>query len=114
MFKSVFLLLICIVCFFSGCANPSTYYWGEYEDQIYKMYNAPDKAMAEAQIEVLELDIEKARAKAKPLAPGVRAHMGVLFFQLGRYDEAKQAFEAEKVAFPESAQMMDRFIDQLK
>lgn len=112
MFKKV--SQVCITCFFFGCANPSTYYWGKYENQIYKMYVVPEQAMAEAQVEVLELDIEKARSKDKPLAPGVRAHLGFLYFQLGRYDEARQAFEAEKVAFPESAKLMDRFILKLK
>ena len=81
--------------------------------QLYEMYNAPDKALAEAQIEVLELDIEKARSKNKPLAPGVRAHMGFLYYQLGRLNEARQAFEAEKSAFPESAKLMDVFIAKL-
>lgn len=78
------------------------------------MYEAPDQAMAEAQIEKLEHDMEIASSKDKPLAPGVRAHMGFLYFQLGRHDEARQAFTDEKTAFPESAQLMDRFIKKLK
>lgn len=77
------------------------------------MYEAPDQGTAESQIEILELDIEKARSKNQPLAPGIRAHMGFLYFQLGQYEQARQAFEAEKVAFPESAKLMNRFIGKL-
>lgn len=99
----------------SGCATKeSIYAWGSYEEQLYLMYKKPEQAAAEAQIERLEADLELARAEDKPLPPGMRAHMGFMYFQLGRYDEAKQAFEAEKVAFPESSRLMDRFIDQLK
>ncbi len=77
------------------------------------MYAAPDEATAIAQIQTLELDIEKARSKNKPLPPGMRAHMGFLYFQLARHDEARLAFEAEKTAFPESTKLMDRFIAKL-
>lgn len=100
---------------FVGCTTTeSTYYWGEYEEQVYLTYEAPDQATAEAQIERLELDMEIASSKNKPLPPGMRAHMGFLYFQLGRHDEARQAFIDEKTAFPESSKLMDRFIKKLK
>jgi hypothetical protein len=38
--------------------------------------------------------------------------MGFLYYQVGRYDEAKAAFTAEKASFPESTQMMDRLINR--
>ena len=107
------LLSLSVVVFLAGCATPTTYYWGEYEEQVYVMYVAPDQGTAAEQIEVLELDLEKAGSKNQQLAPGIRAHMGFLYYQLGRQDEARQAFEAEKQAFPESAQLMDRFIRKL-
>jgi hypothetical protein len=106
-------LLLGLLILLSGCATPTTYHWGEYEEQVYVMYAAPDQGTVASQLDVLELDIEKARLKNQPLAPGIRAHMGFLYFQAGRNDEARQAFEAEKAAFPESAQLMDRFIGKL-
>jgi len=109
----IIILSFAAVLFFSGCMQSTAYHWGDYEEQVYRMYAVPDKATAAAQIDVFELDIEKARSTGKPLAPGVRAHMGYLYFQLGRHDEARQAFEAEKLAFPESAQLMDRFIQKI-
>ncbi len=97
----------------SGCASPSLYYWGSYENQIYKMYNEPGEMPPERQVELMEADIERARSKDKPLPPGFEAHLGFLYFQLGKFDLAKQSFEAEKAAFPESSVLMDRFIKKL-
>lgn len=98
----------------TGCTSSrGLYYWGSYESQIYKMYNDPGEAPAERQVEVLEADIERARSKGQPLPPGYRAHLGYLYFQLGKYELARQSFEAEKAAFPESTVLMDRFIKKL-
>jgi len=99
----------------SGCASSrSLYYWGSYEGQVYSMYNDPGEAPAERQIEMMEADIEKARSKGKPLPPGFRAHLGMLYYQTGRFDLARQSFESEKSSFPESTVLMDRFIKRLE
>ena len=80
------LALFSTLFFLGGCKNPSIYYWGNYEEQIYGMYAAPDQVTAEAQIDVLLADQEKARSKNKPLPPGFHAHLGFLYFQLGRIE----------------------------
>jgi len=98
-----------------GCASSKQlYYWGHYEQNIYDMYTAPDKATAEAQVEEMEADFERARSAGKPLHPGFQAHLGFLYFQLGKFDLARRSFESEKVAFPESTVLMDRFIKKLE
>lgn len=57
-----------------GCAgSKSLYYWGHYEQNVYDMYIVPDEATAEAQVEEMEADFEKARAAGKPLHPGFQA-----------------------------------------
>lgn len=102
-------LLLC------GCASSkSLYYWGHYEQNVYDMFIAPDEATAEAQVEEMEADFEKARSLGKPLPPGFQAHLGFLYFQLGKLDPARRSFESEKAAFPESAVLMDRFIMKLE
>lgn len=78
------------------------------------MYCVPGETPPERQLERMEADIEIARSKGLPLPPGFRAHMGYLYFQTGNYDLAEQSFEAEKAAFPESAKLMDRFIEKMK
>ncbi|MFT4902199.1 MAG: hypothetical protein ACI81V_001484 [Lentimonas sp.] len=106
------ILLLAAMCLLSGCMKTTAYYWGDYEEQVYQMYAAPDQASALVQLEALEGDLQKAASLDQPLPPGMRAHMGFLYYQLNRYDEARAAFAAEKSAFPESALMMERFIDK--
>lgn len=97
----------------SGCASQSLYQWGSYEDQIYAMYREDSKVPFETQIEKLEADYQKARAGSKPMPPGYHAHLGYLYFNVGKKDMALQSFNTEKALFPESAQYMDRLIARL-
>jgi hypothetical protein len=103
------LMLIGLVLL-SGCATPTLYSWGHYEDLVYICYRAPDKAPPERQVELLEKDLEEARAKNKQVPPGFHAHLGQLYFQLGRTDDAKREFALEKAQFPESTVFMDRLL----
>ncbi len=99
----------------AGCTSQKPlYYWGSYEQNVYDMYIVPDKATAEKQVEDLEADFERARSAGRPVPPGFQAHLGHLYFQLGKLDLARRAFESEKAAFPESAVLMDRFIKKLE
>lgn len=97
----------------TGCAAPSLYSWGHYEAVIYATYAKPGAVPPERQIELLEQDYQKARSENKPVPPGFHAHLGYLYFQLGRLDEARREFETEKARFPESAVFMDRLLARL-
>lgn len=97
-----------------GCGTPKTiYYWGSYEPLVYTMYATPGKATPEVQVAKLEEDFQKARAKNQPVPPGFHAHLGYLYVQLGKGDQARQEFETEKASFPESAVFMDRLLGNL-
>lgn len=112
---AVFMAAVVAALLSGGCASsPNLYSWGHYEQNVYDMYVAPDKATAEIQVEQMEADIERARSKGQALPPGFQAHLGYLYFQLGKPDLARRSFESEKVAFPESAVLMDRFINKLE
>jgi hypothetical protein len=67
----------------------------------------------ERQVELLEADYQKARSENKAIPPGFHAHLGHLYYQLGKQDQARQEFEAEKGQFPESAVLMDRMLANL-
>lgn len=108
------LALLPVVALLTGCASPNIYQWGHYEDVIYTTYSEPGKTPPEKQIEVLEQDYQKARAKNKPVPPGFHAQLGYLYFQIGKTDQAKQEFETEKANFPESAVFMDRMLANLQ
>lgn len=96
----------------TGCASThrGLYEWGSYENQVYAMYADSGKTSPQEQIAKLESDLEKARAANRAVPPGFRAHLGYLYFQTGRLDQAIAAFEAEKHLFPESRPYMDRLI----
>ena len=97
----------------AGCASRTLYTWGHYENLIYASYAAPGKMSPEMQVEKLEEDYQKARAANKRMPPGWHAHLGHLYFQLGKLDQAKQELETEKAEFPESAMFVDRMLANL-
>lgn len=98
---------------FAGCQSPDIYYWGHYENLVYVMYAKPDKVPPEKQAEVMEADLQKAIAANKPVPPGFHAHLGYVYYQLGKLDLAQQEFETEKKQFPESTVFMDRMLANL-
>jgi hypothetical protein len=109
---------LCALLLFTlvGCAAPkqSLYQWGDYESQVYSLYNDPGKSPIEAQIEKLEADYQTARSTNKAVPPGFHAHLGYLCFQTGKGDQAVQSFQTEKTLFPESAVYMDRILAKVK
>jgi hypothetical protein len=113
--KSSFLILL-TVAILAGCVHkkPLLYEWGSYEEQVYAMYSDTGKVPIEKQLEDLERDYQKARATNRPVPPGYHAHVGYLYFQLGKADQAVQSFETEKLLFPESTLYMDRLIARIK
>lgn len=108
-----YLSLLLLAVMAAGCAQPTIYSWGHYEDLIYVSYAKPGKLPPEGQIEKLEADYQKARSQNKPVPPGFHAHLGNLYYQVGKTDQARQEFETEKTQFPESTVFMDRLIASL-
>ena len=106
-------LLLAMAVLLIGCAEPTIYSWGRYEDVVYTTYAAPDKMPPERQVELLEEDYQKARSENKRVPVGFHAHLGYLYAQLGKMDAARQEFETEKAQFPESAVFMDRLLNNL-
>ena len=105
--------LLALLVLLTGCAAPTTYLWGHYEGVVYATYAAPGAMPPERQIELLERDYQEARSQDKPVPPGFHAHLGYLYYQIGRTTEARREFETEKAKFPESAVFMDRLLANL-
>ena len=61
----------------------------------------------------MEAHTEKARAANAALPPGFRAHLGMLKLSAGAADQARQMWQAEKLAFPESTPYMDQLLKRL-
>lgn len=91
----------------SGCVTrpEPLYYWGDYQGQVYGSLKG--EKSPEEQIQNLEAEMEKARAKGKALPPGYHAHLAMLYGKTGQTDRLQTHLEAEKAQFPESAAFMD-------
>lgn len=98
-----------------GCATQQThlYTWGSYEELIYASYAPAGNMPPERQVEALGQDFQKARAANQRLPPGWHAHLGYLYFELGKQDLARQELLTEKAEFPESAVFADRLLANL-
>ena len=97
-----------------GCAaTPTLYHWGSYENLIYASYVAPGKIAPETAVEKLEQDRQQALAAHRRMPPGWHAHLGTLYFQLGKVEQARQELQSEKAEFPESAVFVDRLLGNL-
>lgn len=87
------------------------YYYGNYSDAVYSYFKA-DETPVSQQITILEEVIAQAQGKGKPVAPGVHAHLGMLYFESGNNDQGINHFEHEKTLFPESAEYIDFLINK--
>lgn len=91
-----------------GCANrpKPLYQWEGYQRQVYD-YLKREGASPSEQLAAMQEQVDKSRADAAALPPGFRAHVGLLYLQLGRLEEAQSMFMAEKTTFPEATTYMD-------
>lgn len=99
-----------------GCAQKPQllYTWGSYEESIYQSHADPGKVPPEAQIDALERDYQVARAANRRMPPGWHAHLGYLYYEAGKADQARQELLTEKAEFPESAVFVDRLLANLE
>ena len=107
---------IVLAVILTGCVTPpkQLYSWGSYEELIYTSYVKPGADDAQSQVNALEKESLESSASNLRLPPGWHAHLGYLYFQLGKTDQARQQFVTEKAQFPESAVFMDRLLTRLK
>lgn len=98
-----------------GCVTPQPplYRWGEYENIIYAGYKNPGSSDPVTDGELLAADMARTEAEGKQIPPGVRIHLGYLYFEQGRDDEARALFELEKQVFPESTVFVDGMLARL-
>lgn len=110
----VVLSALAIAILVSGCKTTEPqYYYGAYNKTVYSYFKAEDVTVEE-QINALNEVIETASSKNKPVAPGVHAHLGMLYFEAGNASLGLAHFEKEKSLFPESAQYIDFLINSAR
>jgi len=112
---SRFALLMAGALLIAGCAAPRPLYtWGSYEDLIYASYASPGKVAPQDEVNLLEKDYQQARAANMRMPPGWHAHLGYLYYELGKPDQARQELRTEEAEFPESKVFMDRLLANLQ
>ena len=90
-----------IFCGCGGGTRNQIYYWdGSYTDSTYQ-YLKQEGDVGE-QIEALEKSIQKAYEKGLKVPPGLYSHLGLLYLNAGNGARARENFEKEAQAFPES------------
>lgn len=99
-----------------GCVTPPSdqYHWGSYEACVGGLCRDPGGEHLQDEIRALSGDIEKARVQGLPVAPGVHAHLGYLYYLGGNYESAALEFTAEGELFPESAVFIDGILKRMK
>lgn len=112
MIKSL-LSLLALSLVLLGCAQqPKTHYeWEGYQASIYS-HLVPGKDDVQAQIARLEKTIEKAQAHSARVAPGLHAHLALLYFNVGRDEEGAGHLVTEKQLFPESAHFVNYMLEK--
>lgn len=103
------------VAVLAGCAAKGPgplYMWEAFPRQQYDTL-LREGYSADQQIRALEAHAEKARGANAALPPGFRAHLGMLQLGAGNVDRARELWQSEKTAFPESAPYMDQLLRKL-
>jgi hypothetical protein len=109
------ILLGACVALLAGCAHKAPaplYMWEAFPKMQYDTLLRPGVTPLE-QMGAMEAQAEKARAAGAALPPGFRAHLGMLKLSGGDVDQARQLWQAEKAAFPESTPYMDQLLKRL-
>ncbi len=98
-----------------GCAQAPKpmYMWESFPRQQYDTLLREGLDTA-AQIQAMEAHAEKARAANAALPPGFRMHLGMLHLTVGNASAASRMWQAEKLAFPESAPYVETLIKRLQ
>ena len=82
------------------------YYYGEYSQVVYGYFKADEMSITQ-QIDALTLIIMVAESTGKPVAPGVHAHLGMLYLESGQSEQGFFHLNQEKILFPESTGYID-------
>lgn len=91
------------------------YAWEGFARQQYNtLVSANTSGVPGEQLLAMQAHAEKARGAGAALPPGFRAHLGLLKLSAGDAQGAREAWQAEIVAFPESAPYMQRLLDRLQ
>jgi hypothetical protein len=106
------LVLLFVLSCSMGCATPSKYEWGNYNNDLYKYY---DRSINQEElITNLQLVIQKGEVQGNVVPPGMYAEYAYLLYETGHFNEAVGFFQKEYDRWPESRVLMVKMIRNCK
>ncbi|MDG1122845.1 MAG: DUF4810 domain-containing protein [Glaciecola sp.] len=109
-------LFSAVIFVLAGCGAtqpPPLYYYGDYPATVYQFFKSDEMTISE-QIDEMKQVIEQSNNNDQRIAPGVHAHLGMLYFESGNPTEGEYHFMQEKRLFPESSHFIDFLLNQHK
>jgi len=101
-------ILLLVLGMLAGCAAPTMYRWGGYDQALYEHYKNPQQR--DVFVAKLSNIIQQAEATGGPVPPGCYAEYGWALYEEGRTAEAVAYFEKESKQWPESKPLMEKLI----
>lgn len=96
----------------TGCAAPTLYKWGDYDQALYAGYK--DQTKMDVLRLKLEVHVGEMERLSQKVAPGLYAELGTLYLQGGSPDKAITMYSRERDAWPESRTLMTSMIQNLE
>jgi hypothetical protein len=108
------LVLVGMAWLVSACAaEPTLYRWGNYEEILYRPYKESGSIDAINDAIALAEDMARTEEEGRAVPPGVRVHLGFLYYSQGKANEARALFEQERELFPESTVFIDGLLQRM-
>ncbi|MDN3651318.1 DUF4810 domain-containing protein [Thalassotalea ponticola] len=100
-------MILTVAILMSGCASNTMYNWENYSSTLYDLNS--DYSTEAEQKHYLELNkiVSKATTKKK-VPPGIYFELGMYEAKLGNEEKAKEYFQMELEAYPESLVFVQR------
>jgi hypothetical protein len=105
-------LLLSVLLLGTACAAPTLYYWGSYEDDLYRSYKNPEEE-GRFHASLLQI-IQKSDQKAQKPPPGICAEYGYALYKDGKLEQAVAYLEREQREWPRSAPLMEKLIANMQ
>lgn len=110
--KQTHLVIALLALALGGCASPSLYDWGQYEEDLFTYYHEPSE-----QAEVVAdhtAFLNRLDERGEKPAPGLLAEAGTFYLEQGDIGRALDYYRQEYQVWPESRPVMGRLIDNLE
>lgn len=112
--KKMCLSVLLASALLSGCASNTIYYWGNYENTLYRYTKQPGAETFERHKRELERIIANGQNGERPVPPGIYFELGMMEAKSNNVERAVSLFRKEKQAYPESTQFVDSAISMLE